>query len=442
MIRFTIFFVTLTLFIISCQGDFSSTKISQSDNTPSEKSKFDPTAIYGDDNRLDLYQVNDENLLAYERAVAGILYTDNLEQNPNGTYSISTLDYGPSKRLCSNEPFYHQKRSTHCTGFLVGEDLLATAGHCAFDQEGCDELSFVFGISHYNKDEKFNYNAISKDNVYFCKKLIVSEYHPFDKGGDYALVRLDRKVIDRKPLKIRRYSKPSFQTKTVLIGKPLGLPTKIAAGGKVTGFTKFYFQSDNDAYHGNSGSPVININTGQVEGILVKGSKDYLYDKNKKCNYSNVCEKIDSNNKNCRGEYSQFINPLASYIDQVNSLVYENNTTMKIPDKSSVGVQSQINVNSNSDIKLGQLLVHMNIEHTWTGDLSIRLTSPNGDELTLFNNPGEYGENIVLTYGETETEQQNLKKITKEVHGQWTLHIVDEFTRDTGELKNWAIEFN
>ena len=41
-----------------------------------------------------------------------------------------------------------------------------------------------------------------------------------------------------------------------------------------------------DAFLGNSGSPVINTETGKVEGILVEGGKDYIYNSIDRCSES------------------------------------------------------------------------------------------------------------------------------------------------------------
>jgi hypothetical protein len=48
-----------------------------------------------------------------------------------------------------------------------------------------------------------------------------------------------------------------------------------------------YFGANLDAFGGNSGSPVFNENTGEVEGILVRGYQDYGW--NGSCYVSNVC---------------------------------------------------------------------------------------------------------------------------------------------------------
>jgi hypothetical protein len=57
-----------------------------------------------------------------------------------------------------------------------------------------------------------------------------------------------------------------------------------------------------DTYGGNSGSPVFNHRTGEVEGILVRGENDYVYDPGQGCQVSNRCA-----SDVCRGEDVTYI---------------------------------------------------------------------------------------------------------------------------------------
>ncbi|MFN8369647.1 MAG: S46 family peptidase [Bacteriovoracaceae bacterium] len=78
----------------------------------------------------------------------------------------------------------------------------------------------------------------------------------------------------------------------------LGLPTKISDGANVrTNNNPKYFVANLDTYGGNSGSAVFNTKTGEVEGILVRGENDYVYDSAQGCRVSNKCT-----NAGCRGE--------------------------------------------------------------------------------------------------------------------------------------------
>jgi V8-like Glu-specific endopeptidase len=113
---------------------------------------------------------------------------------------------------------------------------------------------------------------------------------------DYAVVELNRDVEGATPMKFRKSGKITDGQELVVIGHPSGLPTKIADGAFVrNNSSKAFFSASLDTYGGNSGSAVFNVNTGEIEGILVRGENDYV--RNGSCTASNLCP-MDG----CRGE--------------------------------------------------------------------------------------------------------------------------------------------
>jgi V8-like Glu-specific endopeptidase len=116
--------------------------------------------------------------------------------------------------------------------------------------------------------------------------------------NDYALIRLDRKVVGRTPLKYRKSGKIAEGQEIVVIGHPTGLPTKVAGGANVReNHRDVFFNANLDTFGGNSGSAVFNADTGEVEGILVRGEQDYEYDWSKGCRVVYKCT-----DDGCRGE--------------------------------------------------------------------------------------------------------------------------------------------
>lgn len=124
--------------------------------------------------------------------------------------------------------------------------------------------------------------------------------------------RLDRKVINRLPLKIRREGKVDDQAGLVIIGNPSGLPTKVALEGTMRkNDNSIYFVANLDSFAGNSGSAVIDRKTGLVEGILVRGEIDFVLDSERNCKIVKQCAE-----GSCRGEdVTRITNilPLVSY---------------------------------------------------------------------------------------------------------------------------------
>lgn len=177
----------------------------------------------------------------------------------------------------------------------------------------CADNKWVFGF-------KEGVTEFNKSQVYSCKSITTQRY-VYDKKevSDYAVIELDRKVTGYVPLKTRKFGRVLINTPLVVIGHPMGLPMKAADGAVVSRMNeverenKFeslkkrshYFTANLDAYGGNSGSPVFNLRNGQVEGILIQGADDFIYNPNKECLesrrlsdfYLNTYEKVMRINK-------------------------------------------------------------------------------------------------------------------------------------------------
>jgi hypothetical protein len=68
------------------------------------------------------------------------------------------------------------------------------------------------------------------------------------------------------------------------------VPRKYDAGAIVTENTEpTFFQANVDTYQGNSGSPVVNLDSSLLEGLLVRGMEDFVEDEVAGCDRSLVC---------------------------------------------------------------------------------------------------------------------------------------------------------
>jgi V8-like Glu-specific endopeptidase len=230
-----------------------------------------PKVIYGEDNRLDWYQSENATYRELARSTAGMIKNDALK-----TYTDIIEIKGTTLRgrgACESERFSEQITAASCSGFLVGDDLLVTAGHCIKNMDDCNENSWVFDFNLKFEGDKAN--TVNKSDVYRCTKIIERAQKWFSKD-DYALIKLDRKVNDRAPLKFRKSGQVKENTPLLVIGHPTGLPSKIADGANVRTLRGKYFKANLDTYGGNSGSAVFNTDTLEVEGILVRGMTDYV----------------------------------------------------------------------------------------------------------------------------------------------------------------------
>ncbi len=250
---------------------------------------IEPHVIYGDDNRLDLYQVTSTKLLNLARSTAAIFDRADLKQQAS-YFEILTGNFAEEMRVCRQEPFAEQQAGAVCSAFLISDNLVATAGHCVKVND-CEKVAFVFDHSMLSANQ--DVKTINNENIFFCDRIMKREQ---TSVVDYAIIRLDRSVPGREPLSFAQ-SYPSVGTPTTVIGHPGGLPTKVADGGVIRRTQTGYFVTDLDAYGGNSGSPVLNSQTLEVMGILVRGEKDYVFDPENDCSLSKRCGQAD-----CEGE--------------------------------------------------------------------------------------------------------------------------------------------
>lgn len=261
-----------------------------------------PCAIYGSD---DIREVID--VPAYRELSKGVAISiPNLfiEQNSDKTFKV--LDVAPiGSFLCPRERFLDQPSVGHCTGFLIGDRYLVTAGHC-FIPTGkiendlhpyCEDFSWYFefqlsatGIS--------NTDRIPADRLYRCRRVIHAENidQLIDENGlkypgaDFAVIELDRPVAsDLKPL-ILAAQPAKLGDDVFTIGHPLGLPAKFSGPSKISrnDLSREYFEAHLDTFSGNSGGPVLNSQK-EVVGILVGGHPvDFATDKSG-CERLNRC---------------------------------------------------------------------------------------------------------------------------------------------------------
>lgn len=262
--------------------------------------------VYGEDNRLDVFEVKSLFWRGAADSTAAMVPKKNLAVK-NGMISIEGPSLKEDLNLCPGEKFEDQKNPAYCSGFLFGERLLITAGHCG-TQNFCDTQDWVFGM--YQKKDT-NELLVPIEHIYSCNKIIARAQNRITLE-DWAIIELDRKVTDIQHVDIRLKGEIEVGDELVVIGHPSGLPTKVAPGGFVRkNENENYFEANLDTFGGNSGSAVFNARTGLVEGILVRGENDYEpdYVDEKQCFRVKKCAMNE-----CRGEDVQKIPPILRYL--------------------------------------------------------------------------------------------------------------------------------
>lgn len=250
-------------------------------------------ALYGDDNRTDLFNVTATPFLKDADCVAAIIKKSKLIDNGNGTSRLVTRSLAQAETVCDGERFSSQQVAALGTGFLVAQDMIATAAHC-IDTGALASRRFVFGYRLRNEQDVIT--TIQNDEIYTGIGIVGRHYS--SSGADWALVRLDRPVTNHEFRALRRSGRIPLGQKVHAVGHPAGLPAKLADGAFVRdNGAPGYFTANLDMLSKNSGSPVFNSDTNVVEGILVRGAPDYVPSGN--CYISLICPESGCSGEDC-----------------------------------------------------------------------------------------------------------------------------------------------
>lgn len=257
-------------------------------------------AIYGKDDRIDVYEANSKGKKLSSSIVA-LVKTSNLQQKSSG-YRLATNNYGESMSLCSSVRFYQQPTSAFCSGVVIGSKYILTAGHCK--AVSCDQTAIVLDFD-MTSSSSARQNFSSKQ-VYRCQSVVAKGE---SSNSDWMIMAMDRDFEQNLAVK------PSSKTTAgqadnksfTIIGHPSGLPKKLAANGQyLLKESPHIFRTSLDSYQGNSGSPVFNTQsilrgTPELEGVLVNGNTDFIVKNG--CRVENYCS-ADSTSRECqnRGE--------------------------------------------------------------------------------------------------------------------------------------------
>lgn len=295
-------------------------------------------SIYGPDSRLDFYESPTGMQMLSDSVVS---FWKSYKVTENGAnYDLTTRTFAVARNLCPGEKYRDQLSGAFCSGTLVGEDLVMTAGHCVKTEADCTDTKLVFGFK-VAAAGGVGPTSVAKSEVYSCASIVKrflggepDSAFPAGQtlGADYALIKLDRKVTGHVALPIERKAAIKKDARIFVIGHPAGLPLKVAGDAKVRDASKSgYFSADLDTFGGNSGSAVFSETTRKIVGILVRGDTDYL-------NTPEGCTTMATYDQTGgRGEDVTKISELAAFIPK---LAHEKDEAAEVVNVDSSGLQA------------------------------------------------------------------------------------------------------
>lgn len=262
--------------------------------------------VYGTDDRQDVFAHPDATLRARAaQSTVALMRPSALNTtNPNNvTFNASTLQ--SAFNLCSTERFLSDPTPAFCSGTLIDDNLVLTAGHCIRTASDCTNTRFVF---NFFRPAANTLQTVTTADIFSCAAIVArAEGTVNGQNLDYAVVRLDRAATPRfTPAPVRAGDTAvTASSRVAVIGSGSGIPFKIDAGGSVRdprGSIRDYFIATTDTFGGNSGSGVYELTNYTVAGILVRGEVDYRT--NGSCSVVNVCTETG-----CRGEDITYVFP-------------------------------------------------------------------------------------------------------------------------------------
>ncbi len=246
-------------------------------------------SIYGKDKRQNYYELPAE-LKALSKSQVALVSEDDLTLTENNQFKINTSNLGDVENLCPEERFINEPTLSNCSGIIWSENYVITAGHC-INSKSCKNTYIV--TNYFLKSTSDTISTISSKNVYRCSEVVARSN---SNSLDYAIIKLDRPAQDFNRIKLEN---PSLNEggKVYALGFPSGLPLKFSGYGEVQSLHSNFFSANISGFEGNSGSPVFKEETNELIGLYVRGEKDYIWDRNRRCNKAFICK-----DKLCSGE--------------------------------------------------------------------------------------------------------------------------------------------
>jgi hypothetical protein len=232
--------------------------------------------VYGMDDRVEYYET--DSAVAQTRMSESMVALFPLNAfDADGRLSSATPSVSQKLRLCPGEPFADQPAAAFCSGVLVDQDLVLTAGHCV-RLYGLSQLVIATGYYYASSGEL----AATPHDLRRAVAIVSEALDSADAEPrlDYAFIKLDRPVTGgRRPTPVMATPTPLTANDPLLaLSAGGGIPMKVDLGARVLDARtdqRDYFIATSDTSGASSGGAVFDTG-GVLRGILARGGTDFV----------------------------------------------------------------------------------------------------------------------------------------------------------------------
>ena len=201
----------------------------------------------------------------------------------------------------------------------------------------------------------------------------------------------------------------------------------------------------------NGGTPVV-----ETVGVTVPAGGSISYSFTTLANLSTVGAYSISSSTLLTGDADASNDTATTSVTNVSCLTNSNNTVQNVGPDSGTLTTSIISFTD--DFIIDDVNVTVNVDHTYIGDLDVKLIAPNGTEIILVENQiGLSSDNFTNTVFDDEASiplvngtapftgsfqpAESLSTLDGSMSaGDWTLEILDNYGVDGGKLNNWSLQ--
>lgn len=243
-------------------------------------------SIFDGDDRKDVYDYPLESYKTISRSIPALIQKNKLIKNGDH-YDIKADSLSKLVDFCPDTAFAAEAQLANCSASLIADDLVLTAAHCLEKSPTSPyhKSKYVIAFDYKKDKDASELKSLKAKDTYEIESM---PFYIFDWGSmhDVAILKLKRKVVDRKPLKLNLSYNYAKGLELFMIGYPLGISQKLTDEGQISSVNlkTNSFRHHLDTFSVNSGSAIFDKTSQEIIGVLVRGTGPNWAKYGRECN--------------------------------------------------------------------------------------------------------------------------------------------------------------